>query len=74
MESMKPREMEISRGYGGIFAERQMQKSLPFQGGFCFHGADTQSRTGDLILTKDALYQLSHISTLTGKDRTVCAI
>lgn len=56
------------------FAERQMQKSLPFQGGFYFHGADTQSRTGDLILTKDALYQLSHISTLTGKDRTACAI
>ncbi len=28
-------------------------------------GADTQSRTGDLTLTKGALYQLSHISTLT---------
>ncbi len=27
-------------------------------------GADTQNRTGDLILTKDALYRLSHISTL----------
>ena len=27
-------------------------------------GADTQSRTGDLTLTKGALYQLSHISTL----------
>ncbi len=26
-------------------------------------GADTQNRTGDLILTRDALYQLSHIST-----------
>ncbi len=26
-------------------------------------GADTQNRTGDLILTKDALYRLSHIST-----------
>ncbi len=25
-------------------------------------GANTQSRTGDLILTKDALYQLSYIS------------
>ena len=25
--------------------------------------ADTQSRTGDLTLTKGALYQLSHIST-----------
>ena len=39
-----------------------------------FTGADTQSRTGDLILTKDALYQLSHISTLTGKEHTVCVI
>ena len=28
-----------------------------------FSGADTQNRTGDLILTKDALYRLSHIST-----------
>ena len=25
-------------------------------------GADTQTRTGDLILTKDALYHLSYIS------------
>ena len=25
-------------------------------------GADTQNRTGDLILTKDALYRLSYIS------------
>ena len=25
-------------------------------------GADTQNRTGDLTLTKGALYQLSHIS------------
>ena len=25
-------------------------------------GADNQIRTGDLILTKDVLYQLSHIS------------
>ena len=25
-------------------------------------GADTQIRTGDLILTKDALYRLSYIS------------
>ena len=28
------------------------------------HGADSQIRTGDLILTKDALYRLSYISTL----------
>ena len=27
-------------------------------------GADNQIRTGDLILTKDVLYQLSHISKL----------
>ena len=27
-------------------------------------GADTQIRTGDLILTKDALYRLSYISML----------
>ena len=27
-------------------------------------GADTRIRTGDLILTKDALYLLSYISTL----------
>ncbi len=27
------------------------------------HGADSQIRTGDLILTKDALYLLSYIST-----------
>ena len=27
-----------------------------------FTGADTQIRTGDLILTKDALYRLSYIS------------
>ena len=28
----------------------------------CFFGAATQIRTGDLILTKDVLYQLSHSS------------
>ena len=28
----------------------------------CFFGAATQIRTGDLILTKDVLYHLSHIS------------
>jgi hypothetical protein len=33
------------------------------QGGDKGSGADTQSRTGDLTLTKGALYQLSHIST-----------
>ena len=28
----------------------------------CFFGAANQSRTDDLILTKDVLYQLSHSS------------
>ncbi len=37
-------------------------------------GADTQSRTGDLTLTKGALYQLSHISTLPYIDRRVTKI
>ena len=27
-----------------------------------FNGADNRNRTGDLILTKDVLYHLSHIS------------
>ena len=31
-------------------------------GGFFLYGADSQIRTGDLILTKDALYLLSYIS------------
>ena len=43
-------------------------KKPPDWEAFLFNGADTQNRTGDLILTKDALYRLSHISTLTGKD------
>ena len=29
-----------------------------------FYGADNQIRTGDLVLTKDVLCQLSHISKL----------
>ena len=36
------------------------EENLPFLAGFS--GADTQIRTGDLILTKDALYRLSYIS------------
>ena len=32
--------------------------------GYWFFGAATQIRTGDLILTKDVLYQLSHSSVL----------
>ena len=37
------------------------EKSFKNEG---FSGADSQIRTGDLILTKDALYLLSYISTL----------
>lgn len=49
-------------------------KKPPDWEAFLFNGADTQNRTGDLILTKDALYRLSHISTLTGKDYAQCVI
>ena len=49
-------------------------KKPPDWEAFLFNGADTQNRTGDLILTKDALYRLSHISTLTGKDHAQCVI
>ena len=41
----------------------QKKKTLKFSKklkGFC--GADGRIRTGDLILTKDALYRLSYIS------------
>ena len=40
---------------------QQQKKQLPHWGD-CFFGADSQIRTGDLILTKDALYLLSYIS------------
>src|SRR5471032_204757 len=52
---------EFGMGSGGTTA-------LVPPGKFCLPnsatltGADTQSRTGDLTLTKGALYQLSHIS------------
>ena len=36
-----------------------------------FFGAATQIRTGDLILTKDVLYQLSHSSIATGIPVTI---
>ena len=36
-------------------------------------GADSQIRTGDLILTKDALYRLSYISTLSRDNRCILA-
>ena len=39
----------------------QNKKSTSYEVLFCFE-ADTRIRTGDLILTKDALYLLSYIS------------
>ena len=46
--------------YGGGFATT---KNRPAFASRFFFGADSQIRTGDLILTKDALYLLSYIST-----------
>ena len=39
-----------------------MRKELYPRWGYSSFGADSQIRTGDLILTKDALYLLSYIS------------
>ena len=43
-------------------SEKQKKKTLKSEDSSVFRGADTQIRTGDLILTKDALYRLSYIS------------
>ena len=45
-----------------IIAQNITEKTSPI--GEVFSGAATQIRTGDLILTKDVLYQLSHSSVL----------
>ena len=42
------------------FRKKKSPKPFYHKGWDC--GADTQIRTGDLILTKDALYRLSYIS------------
>ena len=42
--------------------QRQERKKAATRMGNCFSGAADQIRTGDLILTKDALYRLSYIS------------
>ena len=44
----------------GLFSSHRNQKPSSFDEGFI--GAATRIRTGDLILTKDVLYQLSHSS------------
>ena len=47
-----------------IFSARKIKKlpEISSAAAFLTDGADTQNRTGDLTLTKGALYQLSHIS------------
>ena len=52
-----------------LFATVDANKKPPESQGFkwFFNGAAIQIRTGDLILTKDALYQLSYSSTLTAR-------
>ena len=68
--------MQASRSSGGVteldFAQERKNavridnsgKKAPSLLRGCFFGAATQIRTGDLILTKDVLYQLSHSSNL----------
>ena len=55
---------EFGMGSGGTTALRPPDKFFSNLPNFNLKsGADTQSRTGDLTLTKGALYQLSYIST-----------
>ena len=66
-------------GYTGVcgpldgrnFSSKAAQKSHPSDR-MAFSGADTRIRTGDLVITNDALYQLSYISTHCS--RTICII
>ena len=55
-KSLRCRSLSIAVVVGG-------KTKTPPKRGFLYRGADTQSRTGDLTLTKGALSQLSHIST-----------
>ena len=61
-------EMGLENDWYRVSTTQSAPKKKAPQCGACSNGADTQSRTGDLTLTKGALYQLSHISTL------ICAI
>ena len=66
--------MQVPSGHSPGFAEAvyfrcqiQWQKKNPqthCNNVLWSHGADSRIRTGDLILTKDALYRLSYISML----------
>ena len=55
-ESSSPRQPHIAMGVSP--KENQSPRGLPLG----LSGAATRIRTGDLILTKDVLYQLSHSS------------
>ena len=52
----------LLRKYAQFESTRDQPKKVYPQGIDLFAGAATQIRTGDLILTKDALYRLSHSS------------
>ena len=54
--------LQMSITFEDIHDSYQSRNRLEFQGVSC--GATDQSRTGDLILTKDALYLLSYSSIL----------
>ena len=51
---------------GDVAEQRSCERPAPKKDnpilGLSFFGADNQIRTGDLVLTKDVLYLLSHIS------------
>ena len=58
-QKAKPKILEsVNRKWIG--RNKKSSLKLPFLG----DGADTENRTRDLTLTKGALYQLSHISTI----------
>ena len=58
------RHKPISLGFVAGICEIQQEKSSRTEWCKSFFGAATQIRTGDLILTKDALYLLSYSSKL----------
>ena len=59
MKSLYRKPARNERGSGENLRDT---KKTDKQNAHRLHGADDQIRTGDLILTKDALYRLSYIS------------
>ena len=57
-------ELDFAFGKNPARGGQQLQNEKHHSFEWCRSGAATQIRTGDLILTKDVLYQLSHSSTL----------